>query len=72
VALEDEGPPPIGTDVGVGVIGLETSVYCSGSRAFAGPYSSARAYMRAWDIPRLNLRLELCPVGSCVGLHTPT
>jgi hypothetical protein len=25
VALEDEGPPPIGTDVGVGVIGLETS-----------------------------------------------
>jgi hypothetical protein len=40
VAFDDEDPPPIGTDVGVGVIGLETSVYCSGSRAFAGPYSS--------------------------------
>jgi hypothetical protein len=72
VALEDEDPPPIGTDVGVGVIGLDASVYCSGSRAFAGPYSSVCAYMRAWDIPRLNLRLELCPVESCAYLHTPT
>jgi hypothetical protein len=72
VALEDEGPPPTVTEVGVGVVGLETSVYCSGSRAFAGPYSSARAYMRAWDIPRLNLHLGLYQVESCVGLHTPT
>jgi hypothetical protein len=46
VALEDEDPPPIGTEVGVGVIGLEASVYCSGSRAFAGPFSSVYAYMR--------------------------
>jgi hypothetical protein len=72
VALEDADPPPIGTEVGMGVIGLDASVYCSGSRAFAGPYSSARAYMRDEDIQRLNLHLGLCPVESCAYLHTPT
>jgi len=72
VALEDEDPPAIGTDVGVGVTGLDTSLYSSGSRAFAGPYSSVCLGTGVEVIPRLNLHPGLCQVVSCAYPHSPT
>lgn len=72
MALEDEDPPAICMDVGVGVTGLDASVYCSGSRAFAGPYSSVCLGTGAENIQRLNLHLGLCQVVSCAYPHSPT
>ena len=72
MALEDEEPPAIGMDVGVGVTCLDKSLYSSGSRAFAGPYSSVCLGTGVEDIQRLNLHLGLYQVESCVCLHTPT
>ena len=72
MAFEDDDPPVIGTDVGVGVTGLDASVYCSGSRAFAGPYSSVCLGTGVEDIQRLNLHLGLYQVESFAYLHIPT